>query len=102
LQQLAAKRAGEEEDTFARDESLLAVFAAASLRGRSASGPNAGERWRRLGDRVEPTTWNDDLEASPRDPPYRGLILHAAVAVPPLGASLAIYQNTTLSDLGDS
>jgi hypothetical protein len=82
LQRLVAKRASEDEDAFARDEPLLAVLAAASLRGRSASGPNAGERWRRLGDRVEPTTWNDDPEASPRVPQHRGLSLHAAVAVP--------------------
>jgi len=58
------------------------VLAAASLRGRSASGPNAGERWRRLGDRVEPVTRNDDAEVSPRVPQHRGLSLHAAVAVP--------------------
>jgi hypothetical protein len=82
LQRLVAKRAGEDEDAFARDEPLLAVLAAASLRGRSACGPNAGERWRRLGDRVEPTTWNGDPEASPRVPQHRGLSLHAAVAVP--------------------
>ncbi len=82
LQRLVARRAGEDEDSFARDEPLLAVLAAASLRGRSASGPNTGERWRRLGDRVEPTTWNDDPEALPRVPQHRGLSLHAAVGVP--------------------
>jgi hypothetical protein len=77
-----AKRAAEDEDALARDEPLLAVLAAASLRARSASGPNAGERWRRLGDRVEPATWNGGPEASPRIPQYGGLSLHAAVAVP--------------------
>ncbi len=82
LQRIVAKRAAEDEDALARDEPLLALLAAASLRGRSASGPNAGERWRRLGDRVEPATWNDDPEASPRIPQHGGLSLHAAVAVP--------------------
>jgi len=82
LQRIVAKRAAEDEDALARDEPLLAVLAAASLRGRSASGSNAGERWRRLGDRVEPATWNDDPEASPRIPQHGGLSLHAAVAVP--------------------
>jgi ribosomal protein S27AE len=82
LQRIVAKRAAEDEDALARDEPLLAVLAAASLRARSTSGPNEGERWRRLGDRVEPTTWNDDLEASRRIPQHGGLSLHAAVAVP--------------------
>jgi hypothetical protein len=82
LQRIVAKRAAEDEDALARDEPLLAVLAAASLRGRSASGPNAGERWRRLGDRVEPATGNDDPEASRRIPQHGGLSLHAAVAVP--------------------
>jgi hypothetical protein len=82
LQRIVAKRAAEDEDALARDEPLLAVLAAASLRGRSASGSNAGERWRRLGDRVEPETGNDDPEASPRIPQHDGLSLHAAVAVP--------------------
>jgi hypothetical protein len=82
LQRTVAKRAAEDEDALARDEPLLAVLAASSLRARSASGPNAGERWRRLGDRVEPATWNDDPEAARRIPQHRGLSLHAAVAVP--------------------
>ncbi len=82
LRRIVAKRAAEREDALARDEPLLALLAAASLRGRSASGPNEGERWRRLGDRVEPATGNDDPEASPRIPQHGGLSLHAAVAVP--------------------
>ena len=82
LQRRVAERAGEDDDTLARDEPLLAVLAAASLRGRSASGPNAGERWRRLGDRIEPADGNDDPEASPRVPQHGGMSLHAAVGVP--------------------
>jgi len=82
LRRIVAKRAAEDEDALARDEPLLAALAAASLRARSVSGPNEGERWRRLGDRVEPATGNDDPEASPRVPQHGGLSLHAAVAVP--------------------
>jgi hypothetical protein len=37
LERLLAERAGEDEESLARDEPLLAVLAAASLRGRSAS-----------------------------------------------------------------
>jgi len=82
LQRLVAERAGEDEDVLARDEPLLAVLAAASLRGRSTSGPNAGERWRRLGDRVEPVDGDGDPVVSPRVRQHGGMSLHAAVAVP--------------------
>jgi hypothetical protein len=82
LQRLAAEHAGEDEGALARDEPLLGVLAAASLRGRSASGPNAGERWRRLGDRVEPVDGKDDPEVLPPTPQHGGMSLHAAVAVP--------------------
>ena len=73
LQRLVAERAGDDEDVLAREEPLLAVLAAASLRGRSASGPNAGERWRRLGDRVEPADGNHDPGASSRVPQLGGM-----------------------------
>jgi len=82
IHRLVAERAGGEEDALAREEPLLALLAAASLRGRSVSGPNAGERWRRLGDRVDPADENDDPEASPRVPQHGGMSLHGAVAVP--------------------
>jgi hypothetical protein len=82
LERLVAERAGADEDALARDEPLLAVLAAASLRGRSTSGTNAGERWRRLGDRIEPADDNAEPEASPRVPQHGGMSLHAAVAVP--------------------
>jgi len=42
-----------DDDALARDEPLLATLATASLRTRIATGPHAGERWRRLGDRIE-------------------------------------------------
>ena len=71
-----------DEDSLARDEPLLATLAAASLRTRIATGPYAGERWRRLGDRVEPDEGDADPEASPRVPQHAGMSLHADVAVP--------------------
>jgi hypothetical protein len=49
----------------------------ASVRGRSTSGPNAGQRWRRLGDRVEPVDGKDDPEASLRVPQHGGIGVEA-------------------------
>jgi hypothetical protein len=74
----------DECDSLARNEPLLATLAAASLQGRIATGPRAGQRLLRLGDRVEP----DDLGASdartePCCASEAGFSLHAAVAVPP-------------------
>ena len=72
------------DDTLARDEPLLAWLAQASLGTRIATGPDAGERWRRLGDRVEPGTANEsggtgeDLALAR----HHEMSLHAAVAVP--------------------
>ena len=58
----------------------LAALAAASTRGRIATGPRAGQRPLRLGDRVDP----EDLPASgvPLCAQVAGVSLHAAVAVP--------------------
>jgi hypothetical protein len=72
-----------EADPLAQEEPLLAALAAASLEGRVATGPRAGQRLLRLGDRVEP----DDREYLEAEPPRRcasagGLSLHADVAVP--------------------
>ncbi len=82
ITRLLETRTEGDEDALARDEPLLATLAAASLRTRIATGPNAGERWRRLGDRVEPQDADCDLEASPRVPQHGGMTLHADVAVP--------------------
>jgi hypothetical protein len=85
IRRLLEERAGEDEDARARDESLLALLATASLRTRIATGPHRGERWRRLGDRVEPReldAHDTDPEASPRVPQHGGMSLHADVAVP--------------------
>jgi hypothetical protein len=78
---LVASRAEGDDDALARDEPLLATLAAASLRSRVAMGPGAGQRWRRLGDRVEPDG-AEDPDASSHTPEHGGMSLHADVAVP--------------------
>jgi hypothetical protein len=85
IRRLLEDRAGDDEDALARDEPLLALLAAASLRTRIATGPQRGEPWRRLGDRIEPReadAADADPEASVRVPQYGGMSLHADVAVP--------------------
>jgi hypothetical protein len=82
IARLLAARAEGDDDALARDEPLLAALAAASLCTRIATGPHAGEHWRRLGDRVEPQDADADPEASPRVPQHDGLSLHADIAVP--------------------
>jgi hypothetical protein len=85
IQRLLEERARDDEDATARDEPVLAMLAAASLRARIASGPHRGEPWRRLGDRVEPRDAgpaDGDPEASARVPQHGGMSLHADVAVP--------------------
>jgi hypothetical protein len=75
----------DDEDALARDEPLLALLSAASLQSRSATGAHQGERWRRLGDRIEPPeaeVSDADPEASRRVPQHGGMSLHAEVAVP--------------------
>jgi hypothetical protein len=81
IARLVAARAEGDDDALARDEPLLATLAAASLRSRVAMGPGAGQRWRRLGDRVEPVG-EDDPDASLHTPQHGGMSLHADVAVP--------------------
>jgi hypothetical protein len=64
-----------DEDAIARDPPLLAGLVLAFLRSRVASGDHRGERWRRLGDRVDPAQpeVSDDLDlpacARPLAPP---------------------------------
>jgi hypothetical protein len=54
LHRLLESRSDEADDALARDEPLLALLAAASLRTRIAEGPYRGEPWRRVGDRIDP------------------------------------------------
>ena len=75
------------EDPIAADAPLMAMLGAASIRSRIATGPEAGDPWRRLGDRVEPGEEEEDgVEPGARVPPRcvrsGGMSLHADVAVP--------------------
>ncbi len=87
IQRVIEARAGDDADALARDEPLLALLAAASLRTRVATGPHRGEPWRRLGDRVEASDGDAnevDPEASARVPQHGGMSLHADVSIPAL------------------
>jgi hypothetical protein len=73
------QHAGPEDE---EGDPLLTTLMAVPIQSRIATGPEAGQRWRRLGDRVEPTD-----EETAEDPPPRcaregGMSLHADVAVP--------------------
>jgi len=70
----------DEADVLAVEEPLLAELCGASLRGRVASGPRAGHRVRRLGDRIAVEALQEP--ATPGCASIGGINLHAAVAVP--------------------
>ena len=76
-----------EDDPLATDDRLLATLMAASVRSRIATGPQAGQPWHRLGDRVdlvEPEEGEADAKAQAPERCVRegGMSLHADVAVP--------------------
>jgi len=88
VMRLLEKRGLEDsDDPLANDDPLLATLMAASIRSRIATGPEAGQPWRRLGDQVEMIEPGDDADSSIDAPPSRcgrqgGMSLHADVAVP--------------------
>jgi len=69
-----------EADRFITEQPLLAGLAGASALGRVATGPNAGQPLRRLGDRIA-ATGTADFEG-PRCVNLAGISLHANVCVP--------------------
>lgn len=88
IQRLLERRLlDDEDDPLGADDPLMAMLGAASIRSRIATGPEAGDPWRRLGDRVEPVDEDEagvELRASvpPRCVRQGGMSLHADVAVP--------------------
>lgn len=83
IQRLRERRGlteGAEPDRLAEEEPLLAALYAASVGGRIATGQRAGQRVRRLGDRIDA----GDLEVleGERCASVGGVSLHANVAVP--------------------
>ena len=76
-----------DDDPLATDDPLLATLMAASIRSRIATGQQAGQPWRRIGDRVEPVEPREaSAEADARIPVrcvrQGGMSLHADVSVP--------------------
>jgi hypothetical protein len=75
-----------EDDPLAADDPLLATLMAASVRSRIATGPEAGQPWHRLGDRVDPVEPLEGEAAARAKAPERcvregGMSLHADVSV---------------------
>jgi hypothetical protein len=77
---LLGEHAATDPDPMETDESLLPQLYSASVQGRIASGPHAGQRLLRLGDRID----TDQVEANsgPRCASLQGFSLHADVCVP--------------------
>src|SRR5881397_3722339 len=70
----------DQADPLSLDEPLLAELSGASVLGRAATGPRAGEKVRRLGDRIEAGSM--DVSETPGCVSRGGITLHAAVAIP--------------------
>ena len=73
---------GLDDDAAADDDPLLATLMAASVQSRIATGPEAGQRSRRLVDRVDPAEEDALADPPPRCARQGGMSLHADVAVP--------------------
>ena len=71
-----------EVDPLFRDDPLLASLAGASVRGRVATGPRAGQAVLRLGDRIDAEDITDTAPEPPRCATIAGVSLHANVCVP--------------------
>jgi len=76
-----------EDDPLAADDPLLATLMAASVRSRIATGPETGQPWHRLGDRVEPVEPEEGRVDAKAQTPERcvregGMTLHANVSLP--------------------
>lgn len=82
MQLVEHRRQGRDLDEAAEDDPLRVTLMAASVQSRIATGPQAGQRWRRLGDRVEPTDHDAVAEPSVRCVREGGMSLHADVTVP--------------------
>jgi len=87
LRLLDRNRFASEDDPLARDDPLMALLGAASIRSRIATGPEAGEPCRRLGDQVDPSPEDEAgveplATAPPRCVRQGGMSLHADVGVP--------------------
>ena len=70
----------DQADPLSLDEPLLAELSGASVLGRVATGPRAGEPARRLGDRIDVGSF--DASQTPGCVSRGGITLHAAVAIP--------------------
>jgi hypothetical protein len=74
---------GDEPDRLAEEDSLLAQLLTAAVQGRGATGPRAGQRVLRFGDRVEIEPEGGGApETIPGLARANGFSLHAGVAVP--------------------
>ena len=70
----------EESDPLLRDEPWLAGLYAASVTGRIATGPSAGQRVTRTGDRIDP----ESLDALEEHRPNKSLLVSTNLAGRPM------------------
>jgi hypothetical protein len=77
---LGAEPDADGTDPLVRDQPLMAELCGASVRGRVATGPRAGQRVRRLGDRIDVEHLLEST--APGCASVGGISVHAAVAVP--------------------